>query len=200
MATAARPRGEYAKSAARREAIVAAAIEVFGESGYWNGSLREVAERAGLSQPGLLHHFSSKTELLLAVLTRRDELTADLGGVPQPTGVDFLRLLPRIVERNMQAPGLVALFTVLSAEASAPDHPAHDFFRRRSRTIDRLFLDAFESAGAQGVLRQGVAARSAATGVGALMDGLQVQWLYDRTLDMAGEVRAYLSAMVHVPI
>jgi AcrR family transcriptional regulator len=200
MTTAVRPRGEYAKSAGRREAIVAAAIEVFGESGYWNGSLREVAERAGMSQTGLLHHFSTKTDLLLAVLTRRDELaSATEGGLPA-TGVDRLRHFLRIVEQNTRTPGLVALFTVLSAEASSPEHPAHDYFIRRSATVDREFETAFELAAAEGALRPHVVPSHAARGIGALMDGLQVQWLYRRDLDMVGEVRAYLDALLVTPL
>ncbi len=60
MTTVARkPRGQYGKTAARRQEIVDAAVEVFGTMGYNKGSLREVADRVGMSQAGLLHHFPS---------------------------------------------------------------------------------------------------------------------------------------------
>ena len=72
-ATAPRPRGDYAKSAARRQEILAAAIEVFSSAGFHRGSLRDVAERSGLSQAGVLHHFPSKVHLVEAVLKWRDE-------------------------------------------------------------------------------------------------------------------------------
>ena len=68
-----RSRGEYAKTAARRQEIIAAAVEVFSSTGFHKGSLRDVAERAGLSQAGLLHHFPSKNHLIEAVLTWRDD-------------------------------------------------------------------------------------------------------------------------------
>ena len=81
-------RGEYAKSAGRRQEIVAAALEVFSEAGYHKGSIRDVADRAGLSQAGVLHHYPSKTLLLQAVLDWRDEdALARMGKVP-PRGLD----------------------------------------------------------------------------------------------------------------
>ena len=43
---------------------MAAALEVFSEAGYHKGSIRDVAERVGLSQAGLLHHYPSKHLLL----------------------------------------------------------------------------------------------------------------------------------------
>ena len=45
-------RGEYAKTGAKRTAILDAALEVFAESGYRSGSLRDVASRVGMSDLG----------------------------------------------------------------------------------------------------------------------------------------------------
>ena len=67
-----KPRGEYAKTSAKRTAILDAALEVFAESGYRSGSLRDVAGKVGMSEAGLLHHFPNKSALLAAVLDRRD--------------------------------------------------------------------------------------------------------------------------------
>ncbi|MGO3327177.1 TetR/AcrR family transcriptional regulator [Gordonia sp. (in: high G+C Gram-positive bacteria)] len=52
-----------------------AALEVFVQHGYHGTSVREIAARAGLSVPGLYHHYPSKQSLLQGLL----ELTmADL--------------------------------------------------------------------------------------------------------------------------
>lgn len=48
--------------------IVDAARACFVESGYDGTSIRQVAERAGLSVPGLYHHYRSKQALLVAIL------------------------------------------------------------------------------------------------------------------------------------
>ena len=50
-----------------RRSIVSAAIEVMDEHGLDNVSLRAIATRLGVRQPGLYHHFAAKAELLDAV-------------------------------------------------------------------------------------------------------------------------------------
>ena len=47
-----------------QEQILLAALECFVERGYHGTTIREVATRAGVSVPGLYHHFGSKMELL----------------------------------------------------------------------------------------------------------------------------------------
>jgi AcrR family transcriptional regulator len=46
-----------------------AALEAFAESGYDGASIREIATRAGLSVPGLYHHYPSKQALLAELMT-----------------------------------------------------------------------------------------------------------------------------------
>src|SRR4051794_22900238 len=100
-ATAPRSRGEYAKTPARRHEILTAAVEVFSTSGFHKGSLRDVAERAGLSQAGLLHHFPSKHHLIEAVLTWRDDQSRLRIG-DHEAGLDRLRALIDLVEYNQR--------------------------------------------------------------------------------------------------
>lgn len=49
------------------DAILAAASEVFAETGYDRASIRLVAERAGVSVPGMYHYVGSKEELLFLI-------------------------------------------------------------------------------------------------------------------------------------
>jgi TetR/AcrR family transcriptional regulator len=53
---------------ATREAILAAALDVFSERGFDGASTREIASRAGVTQPLLNYHFSSKDELWRAAV------------------------------------------------------------------------------------------------------------------------------------
>ena len=46
-----------------RERILAAAVELFADQGFSGASTREIAARAGVTQPLLNYHFSSKDEL-----------------------------------------------------------------------------------------------------------------------------------------
>ena len=195
------PRGEYAKSAGRRQEIVAAALEVFSEAGYHKGSIRDVADRVGLSQAGLLHHYPSKHLLLEAVLDWRDQDALARMGAEQPQGLAMLEALVDLAEHNATTPQVVELHVTLSAEATAQDHPVHDYFVRRYAWLLEMVADAFEHAAARGQLEPGVDCRSAAITLVALMDGLQGLWLLDPgSVDMAEELRRYLRPLVTVDL
>ena len=202
MPTAARkPRGPYGKTAARRQEIVDAAVEVFGTVGYNKGSLREVAELVGISQAGLLHHFPSKEHLLEAVLTWRDDDARAMMGDPFPTGVDLLRGMVEVARINAQRPQLIELHVIVSGEGSSAEHPLHDYFVRRYEYVFDLLKVAFDEAAQRGELRPDVDSAVSARAVIALLDGLQLQWLLHRDqVDMAAELRRYLQFLVTVEI
>ena len=191
-----RPRGSYAKTEARRQEILAAAFEVFASSGYRAGSLKDVADKVGLTQAGLLHHFPSKEALLEAVLTLRDEESVDRLGTADAKGMDLLRGLVELTRYNTTIPGLVSLYCVLSAEATDPEHPAHGYFLRRYAWVREIISEAFAEVTRQGKLRPGLVPLAATRQLIALMDGLQVQWLLDNTsVDMPAEVAAFLESI-----
>jgi AcrR family transcriptional regulator len=196
-----KPRGEYAKTKSRRQDIVEAAIEVFSASGFRKGSLRDVADRVGLSQPGLLHHFPSKEHLLQAVLAWRDDETRVRLGEPMPQGLDLLRGMVDLAEYNATTPELVELHVIVSAEGTSVDHPIHGYFADRYKYLLGILGDAFEHAEAAGELRPGVDTAAAARTLIAIMDGLQIQWLLQRdTVDMAGDLRLYLQSLLIVDL
>ena len=199
--TVRKPRGEYGKSRARRQEIVNAAVEVFATVGYHKGSLRDVADRVGMSQAGLLHHFPSKEHLLQAVLTWRDDDARALMGEPQPTGTDLLRFLVFLAGHNSGRPQLVELHVILSGEGASIEHPLHAYFVERYERVYVMIRDAFEEAAERGDLREGVDTSSAAKAVIALLDGLQLQWLLHREqVDMAADLRRYLQLLLTVDI
>ena len=188
----------YAKGRAKREQILQAAIVLFGEVGYHAASLRELASRVDMSHPGLLHHFPTKVALLEAVLEHRDAVDEDDLEQDLARGTDFFDALVRLVERNALRRPIVEVFTALAAEATSPDHPAHEYFvRRYESTLVRTGAQLAVCARA-GRLRDGIDPDAAARQLVALMDGLQIQWLLslDRPrserVDMAADLRAYL--------
>ncbi|WP_030437603.1 TetR/AcrR family transcriptional regulator [Actinoplanes subtropicus] len=196
MAFVRRTRGEYAKTADRRAEILDAAVKVFSESGFHGGSLREVAERVGLSQPGLLHHFANKEKLLEAVLTYRDDLALERMGSDLPTGMGLIDALIDLTSYNATTPGLVAVFAVLSGEATAPDHPGHQYFKQRYAWVREITEEAVVAAQASGDLRPELDPTEVARTLIALLDGLQIQWLYeDGGFDMTVPLRAYVRSL-----
>jgi len=197
-----RTRGEYAKSSARRQTILEAAVEVFAASGFHKGSLRDVADRAGLSQAGVLHHFPSKHHLVAAVLTWRDDESRHRFVENVPGGIETVRALVALIEFNQRkTPELVELYATLSAEATSSDHPVHEYFIRRYTWVIGYVQRAFERLAGSGELRADVEPAAAARWVVALMDGLQIQWLYDRdSVDMAAHVRTYIQSLLTVDL
>jgi AcrR family transcriptional regulator len=190
------PRGPYAKTAARIEQILDIGVELFAANGYRATTMKEVALRAGLTQPGLQHHFPTKDDLLIGVLRRRDERSMEYAlSVGQPWTVQRLIAVVADNERNA---GLVALDRVVSAEATSPKHPAHEFYRHRYEWIRSKLTDAFTSLREHGRLRAGSPAPAhLAIMMLALIDGLQTQWLIDpEAVGMETETRNFLRAYV----
>lgn len=187
----ARRRGPYAKSAERRQQIVDEAYRVFATRGYHGSSLREIAAAAGIGLSTLQHHFGGKEDLLLAVLARRDEWNR------RGDDLAFPDAIVAQARRNEGIPGLIALYSVLAAEATGPDHPGHEYFLRRYAGMQESYEREFAALAADGRLRDGVEPALAAATVVALWEGIQLQWLYtpDR-VDAAAALRGYLDLVL----
>ncbi|MEW2162337.1 TetR/AcrR family transcriptional regulator [Streptomyces sp. NPDC007084] len=173
------------------------AMEIFAARGYGKASLAEIADRAGLTQAGVLHYFRSKANLLTEVLDLRDATDiADLG--PQrPRGLAFLRHLVDTTRNNAEREGIVRLYTVLSAESVTDDHPAQPYFRNRYAGLRAFVAEALTEACELGEVREDVNVTAAANAIIAVMDGLQVQWLLDHeAVDMAASTDQAISALV----
>ncbi len=173
------PRGRYEKGRAKRSLILDKALEVFGEAGYRGATIREIAARCGMSHQAVMHYFASKDDLLLAALHHRDDRLRrffdDEGGLPPGEMVALAR-------DNLRHPGHVELYTVAAAEAADPSHPAHDYYERYQRGIvDSLARWLAARPGVR--LRAGFTPQSAARVILAVQDGLQLQWLYERSGD-----------------
>ena len=172
--------GHYAKGLVRRQAIVEAAAEAFARGGFDGTSILQIAAAVGISRAGLLHHFESKEDLLMAVLDYREEVDRDVfrtAGSRRRGGIGVLRGMVRLAQRNEQRPGLVRLYVVLGGEATAADHPAHEYFAQHYARIIEGTTQALEGVRKAGLLRPDVEPGAFARDLVALQDGLQLQWL-----------------------
>ncbi|GAT74593.1 TetR family transcriptional regulator [Microbacterium sp. HM58-2] len=191
-------RGAYAKGVAKREEILEVALEVVAELGCRNASNREIARRVGLSQAGLMHYFGSREELYMAVLRARDTRDTTTYWEPEHSFKAFLD----IIGHNTQVPGLVQLYVEFSAEASIGKHPAHDFFVERYAWVRELSKESVRAAQESGEFGPNVDADLVADMVIAAADGLQQQWLLDRSIDMVARLQALwngIAALSKIP-
>lgn len=166
-------------------AILAAAEQVFAEAGYRGSSLASVSERAGVTQSGLLHHFKTKEELLLAVLEQHEVaenalLQRSLNGGGDSVFDGLARLLVEYSENRVG----VRLFSVLVAESTAIEHPGHEYMRRRYDRLRSRLVGALAAGSGAGQIAQDAPLEELATALIALLDGIQLQWIYDRGVDM----------------
>lgn len=182
----------------RRQEIISAAAEIFGAKGFGGGTLQDIADQVGMTHAGILHHFGSKDQLLLEVLTRRDETdVADLEGRRIPGGVDLFRHLVRTAFANAQRAGIVQAFVVLSAESVTEDHPGRAYFENRYRTLRSDVAAAFEDLCRERGVSNPELVADASASILAVMDGLQVQWLLDPgAVDLGRASRFAIEAVV----
>lgn len=181
-ATARRPRGSYAKGQARRQAIVDEALAVFSRTGFHSGSLREIAKRVGLTPAGLMHHFADKEELFVEVLRQRDEKVREAAG--DPAEHTLVQQAEKVVAYNQSSRGLTSLYAIVSAEATDSEHPSHQDFAERYRSGAANGEQLLRAAQEAGEVRADLDPALAARLISAVMDGIQLQWLLDESVDM----------------
>lgn len=162
------------------------ALDVVAEFGCRSASNREIARRVGLTQPGLMHYFGSREELYMAVLKARDARDVAEHWVGKPNFEGFLD----VIEHNTRVPGLVQLYVEFSAEASIGKHPAHEYFVERYAWARDLSVQSIRTAQESGEFGPNIDAEVIADIIVATADGLQQQWLLDRSIDMVARLRA----------
>ena len=163
----------------RKAQVICEAIRFFGQNGYHGAKLADIAKASGVTEPGLLYHFPSKAHLLMEVLAERDRIDRERFDPSQHDGAAPLVLLQELVEYNETVPGLVQLFTVLVAESIDETHPGHKFFKQRYQTLREQSITVLKEAQAKGEIRSDIPAEELVIILFAIMDGLQVQWLYE---------------------
>ena len=192
LMSSSRPRGPYAKGAQRREQIIQTATDVFATEGFEGTALKRVAELVGVKEATLFHYFRGKQELLTAVLAERDRRS--LGAMEDKDA--GLTLMVRSAERNRNEPGLTTLYAVASATANDPGHDSHGYFTERyAEVVDALAAD-IERRQAAGEARSDLQARDLARLVVAASDGLQLQWLYDKDVDVANGLSQFIDVLL----
>jgi AcrR family transcriptional regulator len=193
-----RQRAPRVSAGQRREEIVVAAHEVFGARGFHKASLGEIAERVGITHQGILHHFGSKEQLFVDVLTYREHLdVAEFENHEPPHGPELLRHLVHTAVVNTRRVGLVQAYVVLSAESVTDGHPAQVSFRDRFTVLRGLIAAALEASIPADRRPPAAEVDHAASAIIAVMDGLQVQWLLDPdAIEMPATVAMVIDAIL----
>lgn len=137
--------------------ILLAALECFVEQGYHGTSIRQIATRAGLSVPGIYHHFTSKQAILVAIMEHAmEDLWWRSRGAAASAGTDPWEQLRAQVEcfvlfhSRRQDLAFIAWSEIRSL---SPEHRLSHVGRRdrQQRVLDEII----EQGVAQGVMTVG---------------------------------------------
>lgn len=173
-------RGNYARGAAARTRILETATAMFGEHGYRGTSLAAVGRAAGMTQQGVLHHFPTKADLLMAVLEERDRHDRRIWPVDRGfVGTEVLDAWDRTVAANVARYGLVRLAHILAAEAVESEHPAREHFLAHVEIGREMLREGFAAGVEAGELRADLDYELVIRQVIAMSEGLENQWLLD---------------------
>jgi AcrR family transcriptional regulator len=180
-----------AKGEDRRQRILAVAQRLLTRNGGRGTTLGQIAQEAGVSPAGLLHHFESKEQLLHAVLDARDaadEARADLSG-------DILEELEKAAERFRRAPSLVGTFMVLLTENLDPEAPLHARFLHRYRAAVDTVAEGIRRGQRAGRYRTDVDPAVKAVEIVAFVYGMETAWLLDPSIPLSEAFREYTGSL-----
>lgn len=137
-------RWQQQKSARTRLRIIEAAIDCLVESGYSGLTTQAVVERTGVSRGAMHHHFSTRLELVGAVVEHvfyeRMRLFLDdyLASVAQATEAERLEIATAAHWRSVQTREYAAYLEL--AVAARTDHELDQFFGPVARRYDEVWI------------------------------------------------------------
>jgi AcrR family transcriptional regulator len=180
-----------AKGEDRRQRILAVAQRLLTRNGGRGTTLGQIAQEAGVSPAGLLHHFESKEQLLHAVLDARDaddDANADRAG-------DMIEQLGKVAERYRRAPEMIGMFTVLLTENLDPEAPLHERFLGRYHAAVDTVADGIRRGQRAGRYRADVDPAVKAVEIVAFLYGMETSWLLDPSIPLTEVFADYTSSL-----
>ena len=175
----------------RKQRILTVAQRLLTRYGWRNTTLAQIAGEAGVSPAGLLHHYSSKEQLLHAVLDVRDaddDAHADRAG-------DLISEVAAVADRFYRSPELVGTYTVLMAENLDPDAPLHDrLFARYHDAVD-IIIGLIRRGQRAGQFRMDMDVTVKALQILAFITGMETTWLLNPSIPLTEVFKEYAESL-----
>lgn len=181
--------GRYAKGEAKRAEIKDVALAVLERDGEAGASMRLIAKEAGISLAGLMHYFPTR-DVLLTELQRDGDAKFEEWYRNSGIGIDPGEVLAQAMVDKAARPGSGTVYLSLAAAAAIdPSHPAAEYLRQRYERMRAIIADDVRRRQAAGAVPAHVDAEFAAAALLSAADGIQIQWMSDRSIDMGAHVR-----------
>jgi AcrR family transcriptional regulator len=136
-------------------ALLQAAREEFAERGYDGTSIRQIAQRAGMSLSVLYHYYPGKTELLQAIVD--EAMDAYFGACEDAlaeAGDDPVRRLSALVTATIRfRAAYPSKGSLIQGEEHAFNEEFLSHYRKRAALGTRMFSDVVEAGLASGAFR-----------------------------------------------
>jgi len=145
------------RSIASHEQVLAAALELFSSQGFGATSMRQVADRSGVSMGNLYHHFPSKESIFQQLL---DRYWAHLGDPEHPLQKHFARadfpddleemaaLIEGVVEENRAS--ILLIYVDVVEFGGEHIRPFYEGMAARFKEVYGAKLEARKAAGELG--------------------------------------------------
>jgi len=153
-------------------------VRLLAENGFRGTTVAGLADRIGMTAPGLLYYFGTKDRLLLDVLVERERVEREFYA-SQDRGLASLASTPLVAENNVREAVFARLYVVLAAESLNDGDPLHEFFVDRYERTRRFVARAVEADKERGRVRVDVDVAHVAREVISVMMGAELQWLMD---------------------
>jgi AcrR family transcriptional regulator len=159
-----------------REALLRAALKVFGDKGFERSTLEDIAQTAKVTRGAVYHHFKNKAQVYQTLLLESSSKSKQL--IPQAIreGGTFLEIIERIFIRQLMQlesepeSRATALFA-LRGDYHAIESVTQSMSERHQETI-QLLIAAFSQAQAAHEVRSDLAPRDLARAFIAMQNGL----------------------------
>jgi TetR/AcrR family fatty acid metabolism transcriptional regulator len=195
----ARRRARRVPSPARREAILAAAVDVFAERGFFAAQVADVASRAGVATGTVYLYFKGKDDLLASIFDRTVRDALERGRDLLSSVADPAARLRRFAELHLSRLGEnPALAVVLLVEMRQSAKFMNGFSSGRHREYVGLIRDTIALGQARGDFRSDATpALCAKLFLGAL-DEMAMSWiLTGRTYALETDAAALVDLFIH---
>jgi AcrR family transcriptional regulator len=175
----------------RKQRILAVAQRLLTRNGWRSTTLVQIAGEAGVSPAGLLHHFSSKEQLLHAVLDVRDaddDAHADRAG-------DLISEICAVADRFYRSPELIGTYAVLLAENVDPDAPLHDRLVARYQSAGDIIAELIRRGQRAGEFRMDMDVTVKAMQILAFISGMETTWLLNPSIPLTEVFKEYAESL-----
>ena len=194
----ARPRNGEARTNAKQDRILQAAIDVFAEHGYFNARVSDIARKADVADGTIYLYFKSKEQILMAALENAFDRFLHMANRELADIQDPREKLKRLAELHLSSlssnRGLAMVFqTELRQSAKFLSEFSHKHLSSYFDLIRSIVRDGQQS----GVFRKSVSDKIAANCFFGALDAMVTSWLLsERDYPLAAAATALVDVIL----